>query len=61
MVTDSKTVLFNPLKVEDFLTVNHVHAEHNKVFAEGKRLPSSESMIHCGICRIHEDANAVFH
>lgn len=61
IITASMTALFDPLKPEDFVQVNFVDVEKNKVFAEGKRLPSSESIIHFGIYRIREDVNVVFH
>jgi ribulose-5-phosphate 4-epimerase/fuculose-1-phosphate aldolase len=61
IITASMTALFNPLKPEDFTKVNFVDIEANKVYAEGSRLPSSESIIHFGIYRIRHDVNAIFH
>lgn len=61
VITASMTALFEPLKAEDFTKVNFVDIEENKVYAEGTRLPSSESMIHFGIYRIRQDVNAIFH
>jgi len=61
IITASMTALFDPLKPEDFVQVNFVDVEKNKVFAEGKRLPSSESVLHFGIYRIRDEVNVVFH
>lgn len=61
IITASMTALFDPLKSEDFVQVNFVDIDTNKVYAEGKRLPSSESIIHFGVYRVREDVNVIFH
>lgn len=61
IITASKTALFDPLRDKDFVKVDFVDFENNRVEAHGERLPSSESMIHFGIYRIRKDVNCILH
>ena len=61
IITASKTALFNPLEARDFVHVDEVDYDKGIVYAEGDRLPSSESMIHFALYMQNPNINAIFH
>ena len=61
IITASKTALFDPLADRDFVQVDQVDFEKGIVYAQGERLPSSESMIHYALYLQNPHINAIFH
>ncbi|MDI6731624.1 MAG: class II aldolase/adducin family protein [Candidatus Margulisbacteria bacterium] len=47
--------------LDSFVLVTSVNFKRRIVYAVGKRLPSSESMLHYAIYKKRKDVNAVFH
>ena len=61
IITASKTALFDPLENRDFVQVDDVDFDKGIVYAQGERLPSSESMIHYALYLQNPNINAIFH
>lgn len=61
IITASKTALFDSLENRDFVQVDEVDFDKGIVFAQGERLPSSESMIHYALYLQNPNINAIFH
>ncbi|HNW97306.1 MAG TPA: class II aldolase/adducin family protein [Bacteroidales bacterium] len=51
----------NELKNDCFVKVTDCDMEDRIVYAEGKRYPSSESMLHYSIYKARPEVNAIFH
>lgn len=61
IITASSVGLKNKLADDDFVLVKDVDITLKKIIAEGKKQPSSESMLHWAVYKKREDINAVFH
>lgn len=61
IITASKTALFEPLETKDFVRVDDIDYDKGIVYAQGERLPSSESMIHYALYLQNPNINAIFH
>jgi L-fuculose-phosphate aldolase len=61
IITGSTLDSKEKLTHDDFVRVVASHPEKMVVTAEGKRDPSSESMMHYEIYKCREDVNAIFH
>lgn len=51
----------DPSSGDSFVTVSDVDLEKRTITARGRKLPSSESMLHYMIYRERKDINAIFH
>jgi len=61
IITASGTAFHERPDRESFVKVRTVDLEQGIVYAEGKKRPSSESMLHFAVYRAREDIQAVFH
>lgn len=61
VITGSRIGLKDSLSDDCFVKVSDVDLEKGIVYSQGKREPSSESMLHFAIYRQRKDINAVFH
>ena len=61
IITGTKIGLKEKLDYTHFVKVNNVDFQNNKVFVEGEREPSSESMLHFLIYSKRNDVFAIFH
>lgn len=58
VITSTRAKL-STLSLEDFVEV--VRLENRKVWVRGKKLPSSETLLHWEIYKMRKDINAIFH
>lgn len=61
IITGTSVELKGGLKNDCFVKVTNCSIENATVYAEGKRLPSSESMMHFSVYRQRPEINAIFH
>ena len=60
IITASYSDLFN-LQDEDFVEVKNVDLKQKKIWVNGTKEPSSETMLHHAIYQERNDVNAIFH
>ncbi len=61
IITGSRSGLKNALTNNYFVEVSFVDLKKGIVYSQGKREPSSESMLHFAVYHRRKDVNAVFH